>query len=129
MKLLKKENWWVWLLLLIFGGGTSNILLGALLDVYNKDSWYANWKNWLLGIICFIIPFFIMIIIFYIQISCLTCAKLNVTGKEIYLSPYIWLLFLIVPIIGWGIFLFMTIYILIWPTVMIYQGEGEKHNY
>ncbi len=127
MKILKKENWWIWLLLLLFGSGTSNLLLGALLDVYDKESWYAKWQNWLMGFACFFFPFFIMMIIFYLQISCLTCAKLEVPGKEIYLSPYIWLLLVIVPVIGWIFLIIMMIYVLIWPTVMIYRGEGEKY--
>ena len=127
MKILKKENWWVWLLLLIFGNGTSNILLGALLDVYDKDAWYAKWQNWLLGFVCFFFPFFIMLFVFIIQITCQVAAKLNVPGKEIYLSPYIWILMIIIPIIGW-IFLIITgIYVTIWPVVMLYRGEGEQY--
>ena len=43
MKILKKENWWVWLLLFLFSEGTSNLVLGALLDVYDKKAWYTKW--------------------------------------------------------------------------------------
>jgi len=39
MNILKKENWWIWLLLLLFSNGTSPLVLGALLNVYNKDAW------------------------------------------------------------------------------------------
>ncbi len=127
MKLLKRENWWVWLLLFIFGSGASNIFLGALLDVYDKDAWYAKWQNWLLGFACFFFPFFIMIAIFTIQITCQVAGKLNVPGKEIYLSPYIWLLMIIVPVIGWILFTIMIIYTSIWPLVMLYRGEGEQY--
>ena len=42
MKILKRENWWIWLLLMLFSSGSSNIVLGALLDVYDKNAWYAN---------------------------------------------------------------------------------------
>ncbi len=127
MKLLKRENWWIWLLLLISGNGTSNIVLGALLDAYDKDAWYAKWQNWVLGLVCFIFPFFIMLSIFIIQITCLSAAKLDVPGKEIYLSPYIWLILLIVPVIGWILFVTLLIYVTIWPLVMLYRGEGEKY--
>ena len=80
MKIIKKENWWVWLLLLLFSYGTSNIVLGALLDVYDKNAWYAKPKNWLLGLLCFIFPFFIMIIVFQIEIMCKVNAFLENNG-------------------------------------------------
>ncbi|MDD2181577.1 MAG: hypothetical protein PHW32_04325 [Bacilli bacterium] len=127
MKILKKENWWIWLLLLLFGNGASNILLGALLDVYDKDAWYAKWQNWLLGFVCFFFPFFIMILVFVIQITCQVAAKLNVPGKEVYLSPYIWMLMIIVPVIGWIFFIITSIYVTIWPVIMLYRGEGEQY--
>lgn len=38
MQILKKENWWIWLLLLLFSSGSSPLVLGALLNVYNKNS-------------------------------------------------------------------------------------------
>lgn len=127
MKILKQENWWIWVLLFLFSGGCSNIVMGALLDVYSKDAWYAKSKNWLLGLICLIFPFFIMIGIFHIQILCMTNAKLETPGKEIYLSPYIWLVLLIIPIFGWILFALMVIYLEIWPIVMIYRGNGDKY--
>ena len=43
MKILKKENWWIWLLLLLFSQGSSTFVLGALLDVYDKKEWYTKW--------------------------------------------------------------------------------------
>lgn len=127
MKILKKENWWIWLLLFFFSGGCSNTVLGALLDVFKNDAWYAKPRNWLLGLICFIFPLFIMIGIFIIQIMCMTNAKLSTPGKELYLSPYIWLACLIVPVIGWILFMVMFIYLSIWPMVMIHRGNAEKY--
>ena len=127
MKILKQENWWVWLLLFLFSGGSSNLVLGALLDVFNKNAWYAKPKNWLLGLICFVFPFFIMIGIFQIQILCMTNAKLETPGKELYLSPYIWLVLLIIPVIGWILLTLMIIYLEIWPIVMLYRASGEKY--
>lgn len=65
MKILKKENWWIWFLLFLFSSGTSNLVLGALLDVYREEAWYAKWikkiPKWLLVslpflyFLCFII--------------------------------------------------------------------------
>ncbi|MEG2028771.1 MAG: hypothetical protein RR050_02700 [Bacilli bacterium] len=127
MKLLKNENWWIWLLLMMFSNGTSNISLGALLDVFDKKAWYAKKRNWIIGAICFLFPIFIMAIIFITQITCLTAAKLNVKGSEYYLSPYVWLLLMIIPIIGWALLTVMTIYLEIWIIVALYKGEGNKY--
>ena len=68
MKILKRENSWVWLLLFLFSSGSSTLVLGALLDVYNRDAWYAKWQYWVMGLLFFIFPFFIMFVIFNIQI-------------------------------------------------------------
>jgi len=65
--------------------------------------------------------------VFYLQILTLSAAKLNVKGKEIYLSPYIWILALIVPILGWIYIGIMTIYLNIAVIVKLKQGNGEKY--
>jgi hypothetical protein len=127
MKILKKENWWIWLLLMIFSSSSSMIVLGALLDVYEKDAWYTKWYYWIFGLVCFGFPAAIMASVFSLTITCKTAAKLEVPGSEIYLSPYIWILCLIVPIIGWIMFIVMALYISIWPLVMLYNGKGEKY--
>ena len=126
MKILKKENWWIWLLLFLFSEGTSTIVLGALLDVFNKKAWYANWKYWLIGLI-FIIPFMFMISVFSIEILCKTAAKLDVKGKDYYLSPYIWLILLIIPFIGWIMFAFLILYLNISILVNLHKGNAEKY--
>ena len=127
MELLKRENWWVWLLLTLFSSGTSYICLGALLGVYDKNAWYANPKNWLIGILCLFAPFAIMSIVFVVQITCQAAAKLNVKGSEYYLSPYVWLLLMIVPIIGWIILVIMSLYLIFWILLALKQGNGEKY--
>ena len=128
MKILKQENWWVWLLLLIFSSGASTLVLGALLDVFDKNAWYTKWYYWVIALICFIFPAFIMLYIFLIQILCLTACKLKVPGKEIYLTPYTWILCLIIPIIGWILLLVMLLYLQIWTIVMLYRGAGEDFD-
>lgn len=127
MELLKKENWWIWFLLALFSGGSSTIVLGALLDCFNKKAWYANYKNWLIGFICLFFPFAIMVAVFNIQFLCLVAAKLEVPGKEVYLSPYIWILCIIIPIIGWIAFMVMILYLEIWILVSLYRGNGEVY--
>lgn len=127
MKILKQENWWIWLLLFFFSGGTSTIVLGALLDVYDKNAWYAKWYYWVLGFVCFIFPFYIMMTVFMITITTKVSAKLDVPGSELYLSPYVWILCLIIPFIGWTLLFIMYLYITIWNIVMLYRGSGEKY--
>lgn len=127
MKILKRENWWIWLLFLVFGNGASNLFLGALLDVYDKEAWYAKWQIWLLGFVCFVFPLTIMAVIFVIQITSQVAAKAGVPGKEIYLSSYIWLLLIIIPVLGWILFIVLLLYITIWPLIMIYRGNLEKY--
>ena len=127
MKLLKRENWWIWLLLTLFTGSTNIIALGALLDCFDKNAWYANYKNWLIGFLCCFIPGIIMIYVFFIQILAQTAAKLEVPGKELYLSPYVWIICIIVPIIGWIMFAVMLLYIEIWTLVSLYRGNAEKY--
>lgn len=127
MNILKKENWWIWLLLTLFSSGSSNIVLGALLDVYDKDAWYANKWNWIIALVCFLFPFFIMIGVFTLQITCQSAAKLGVKGSEYYLSPYVWLLLVIVPVIGWTLLLVLVLYLEIWTLVALHDGAGNKY--
>ena len=127
MKILKRENWWVWLLLTLFSGGSSTIVLGALLDVYDKNAWYAKWYYWVIGLVLFIVPFSVMLIVFNIQILCKTCAKLNVPGKELYLSPYLWLIAVIIPVIGWFVMIAAILYLEIATLISLYQGNGEQY--
>ena len=74
-----------------------------------------------------LMPTMIMYIILDIQVMSQVAAKLNVPGKELYLSSYIWLICLIIPIIGWIMLIVMLIYLEVWPLVMLYRGEGEKY--
>ena len=130
MKLLKRKNWFIWLLLTLISGGSGTIALAVLLDCVNEDAWYMNWKNWLIGILLFLFPASIMASVFTIQMTSLVAAKLDVPGKELYLSPYIWILCIIIPVIGWIMLIVMLLYIVIWTIVSLYRGNGEKYiNY
>ncbi len=68
-----------------------------------------------------------MLSIFTIQILCQTAAKLDVQGKEIYLSPYLWLLACIIPFIGWACIAIGLIYLEIAILIALYQGKAEKY--
>ena len=167
MNLLKKENWWIWLMLAFMSGGSSTLVLGALLDVYDKDAWYFRWtkkfpkpvivtifvlvaltliattfslamfpdltmdmENGVLGAIMLILSLAysiiaFMIAIFQVQILAQVNAKLKTPGSEIYLSPYIWILCLIIPVLGWIMLIVMYLYLEFWYLVMLYRGTGE----
>ena len=127
MKILKRENWWIWLLLTLFSQGASTLVLGALLDVYKKEAWYANWRYWLFGLLCLFFPFMIMVAVFTIQILCETAAKLDIPGHEIYLSHYLWVLAAIIPIIGWACIGVGLIYLEVFSIVNLYYGKAEKY--
>lgn len=127
MDVLKREKWWVWLLLTLITQTVSTCILGALLDVFDKNAWYAKPKNWLLGILLCFIPFVIMIYIFVMEITCSTAKKLEVAGDEFYNSPYIWIILLIIPIFGWILFLVLYIYLQIMIIVNLKRGTGEKY--
>lgn len=127
MSILDKKNWWIWLILSILTFNISTLVVAALLDLYDKDAWYSNKRNWILGFLCFVFPGLIMLVVLVIQMLCQVSAKLNVPGKELYLSPYVWIIFLIVPIIGWVFFMVMILYLTIWYIVMIKKGEVEKY--
>ena len=126
MNLLKKDNWWIWLILLIFSEMTSTLVLGALLNVYKKDAWYTKWYIWVIGLIL-IIPIIVMYYVFNIEITSKTAAKLGVKGHEYYLSPYIWLILVIIPFIGWILFVILYLYLNISILVNLCKGKGEKY--
>lgn len=127
MNLLKKENWLVCLILTIISEGFFAFALAHLLKLYNKDAWYTKWQYWFFGGLCLVFPIFIMLIVFLVQMICSVAEALNVPGSELYNSPYTWIICIIVPVIGWILLLVMLIYIVVWPIVMIYRGEGEKY--
>ncbi len=126
MKVLKHENWWIWLLLMLFSGGSSTLVLGALLDVYNSKAWYTKWYIWVIGLIL-LFPFYIMVYVLNIDVTSKTAYKLGVKGKDYYLSPYIWIILIIIPIIGWIFFAVLLIYLNIAILVKLKNGEGEKY--
>jgi len=126
MSLLKRENWWIWLLLFIFSGGTSEILLGALLDVFDKDAWYTKWYIWVIGLVL-ILPFAVMVFAFYIDILTKSAARLEIDESDYYLSPYVWVILIIIPIVGWIMFVVLYIYLNIKILIELNKGKGEKY--
>lgn len=126
MNLLKRENWWIWLLLFL-SGGSQNLILSSMLDLYDKNEWYAKAGNWILASVCFVFPFFIMFTVFTLESTCMVAAKLNVPGKEIYNTPYTWILCIIVPIFGWILGIVMALYLNIDILIQLAHGEAEQY--
>lgn len=126
MSLLKRENWFVYCIVTFFTSGLYTFALAYDLGLYEKGAWYTKWYNWVLGVILFIYPAILMFLILQIKLQIEVCKKLNVKGSCVYGLPYTWILCLIVPILGWSIFLVMLLHITYYPAVMIHKGEGEK---
>lgn len=127
MELLNRKYWWAWLLFFLLGSSVTIFILGAFLKVYNPNAWYTKREYWLLGLLCFIFPFFIMLSIFILQITVNVADNLNVAGRHIYTSPFVWLLFIIVPVFGWLMLGFLTVYLNIAILIALAHGEGEKY--
>lgn len=126
MSLLRKENWFVYLFVTFISQGIFTFVLAHDLGLYEKDAWYHKWYYWVLGTVLFLYPALIMLIVFQISMQIKICKALKVKGEKYYAYPYLWILSLIVPILGWSLFLVMLLHIYYYPAVMIYQGEGEK---
>lgn len=62
-----------------------------------------------------------------IEMACKCASKLGVAGSEIYLSPVIWLLLLCIPVLGWLAFMFMVLYVMIFPLIELRNGKAEKY--
>ena len=65
-------------------------------------------------------------IVFTIDMTIQVAAKLELPGKEIYLSPFIWLLCLIIPFLGWIALVVLGFYLEIGILVMIAHGKAEQ---
>lgn len=127
MSLLKRDNWFICLLLTIVSEGFFYLAIASLMKLYDKDAWYANYRYWLFGFLCLLFPGFIMLIVFTIQMTCKVAQSLKVPGSEIYNTPYTWILCMIIPVVGWSMLIVMFIYIELWSIIMLYRGNGEQY--
>ena len=127
MTLLKRNYWWFWLLLNIVTGSISNLFLGKLLNVYEKDAWYTKWYYWVLGIIFGFLPALIMLLVLIIEVTIKICVKLEVPGSDLYTLPYPWIICFIIPIVGWALFVILLVYTNLWYAIKLFKGKGEKY--
>lgn len=127
MDLLKKDYWWVWLILMFITQGLAIFALAASLHAYDKNAWYANWIYWVIGIICCLFPAMVLLTVLMFQLTVVIADRLEVPGREIYTSPYTWILCLVVPILGWTLLIVMELYLAIEILVQLYRGKGEQY--
>jgi uncharacterized membrane protein YhaH (DUF805 family) len=126
MSLLKRENWFLYVFLTFITCGAFSFVIASDLKLYEKDAWYSKWYYWVLGTVLFVYPALVMLIVFNVQMQIKICRALEVPGDRYYKYPYLWILSLIVPILGWSTFLVMLLHVYYYPAVMIYKGNGEK---
>lgn len=126
MDFLKRENWWLCLLLNLLTGGIFYLVLAKLMDLYDKDAWYHNKWYWIFGTLCLVFPAFIMLMVFMIQMNSKVAANLELSGSSIYNTPYTWILFIIIPVLGWTLLIVMYTYIFFMPHYSLLKGKGEK---
>ena len=123
MGLLKKENWVIDLLLMIFSFGAYILMPSYQLDLFEQDKWYSNSKYWLAGILLFCFPAIIMLVILVVQMTVKIAKKMNIGGKSIYDNVYIWIALLITPVIGWSLLIVMYLYLHIFIILNIKSGN------
>ncbi len=122
MDFFKKENWWLCLFLNLITGGIFYLFLAKYLNLYDKDAWYMNKWYWILAFVCLVFPIFIMFTIFVIEMNCKVASTLKVSGDNIYNISYTWIIMIIIPFIGWALFIVMYLYVFIMPIIKIKQG-------
>ncbi len=110
MKVLKKELFIYWILNIITLG-LFTFYIAYKLNLYEKDVWYCRWYYWVLGFVLGIFPGIVMLLVFSVKIGCLVSGKMNVPGKEIYMLPYPWIICLVVPVLGWTLFILLYLYV------------------
>ena len=107
--------------------GLAIFALAAALHAYDKEAWYTNWTYWVIGVICCFFPALIMLTVLIFQLIVAIADRLEVPGREVYTSPYTWILCLVVPILGWTLFIAMELYLAIEILVQLYRGKGEQY--
>ena len=126
--MLTKKNVFLWLVLSLFTCNISVLFLGRKLKIYNDDAWYNNWYYWVLGLIFGIMPALIMLFILVIEVNVQICKKLGVPGMEIYAYPYVWIGSIIVPFVGWTLFVILLLYIYVMHFIYLFKGSKIYSN-
>lgn len=125
MGLLKKENWLLNLIMMLSTFGGYIVIPAYLLKLFEKDKWYSNYKYWLFGTLLLLLPAIIMLVILIIQMTVKVANHLKIDGSYIYNNVYIWIGLLIVPLVGWCLFIVMYIYLHFSIIASIKKGTLE----
>ena len=67
------------------------------------------------------------IVVFMMQLTTSIANELDVSGSDIYTSPYTWLICMIVPFVGWSLLIVMYLYLVIQIITKIHNGKLEKY--
>ena len=126
MGLLKKENWIINLIMSIFTLGGYIVIPAYLLKLYKKDKWYSNPKYWLCGAIMLFFPIMVMLIVLTIQMTVKVALYSKIEGENIYGNVYVWIVLLIIPVVGWILFIVMYFYLQFFIILKIKEGALEK---
>ena len=105
-----KEHFIIYLILNILTLGLFTFYIAYKLNLYEKGAWYTRWYYCALGFILGIMPGLVMFFVFSIKIGCLVSSKLDLPGSEVYTLPYPWIVCLVVPILGWTLFIILYVY-------------------
>ncbi|MBR1718269.1 MAG: hypothetical protein IJ715_03255 [Bacilli bacterium] len=90
-------------------------------NIFKEDAWYCKWQYWTIATLCFVFPVFIMAFVFLIQTLCGLANHYKVSGSTIYNMPYSWILSLIIPFVGWALFIVMLLYINIFSIIKAFK--------
>jgi hypothetical protein len=68
-----------------------------------------------------------MFIVFNIQITIKVAKKLKVPNEGLYANPATWIFGFLIPIIGWLGIGILSVYIIVYILINLYNGNGEKY--
>ncbi len=124
---MKRKEAIIYTILNVVTFGLFNLILASIFDLYDENAWYNKWQYWFFGTLCVIFPVFVMFVVFLIQMITQVAKKLDVTGYDLYGTPYTWILCIIIPIVGWICLLVMLIYLLVFIDInLIKNSEIEN---
>ncbi|MBR2833955.1 MAG: hypothetical protein IKE75_06025 [Bacilli bacterium] len=121
---MKIKHPFLWTISSVLTFNISILFLGGKLGLYKDDGWYKKWYYWVLGALFGVLPALIMLFIFIVQTNVKVCDFFDVGGSEIYTLPYVWIGLLLIPFIGWTLFIVLLLYIYVMYIINLYCYKG-----
>ena len=112
-----KKNIIISLLMMIFIPIIPVIAISSEMNLLDKDAWYYKWQYWFFATVCFLLPVIVLVIIFLIEQLVKIASKLKIAGSDLYITPYFWILCVVIPVIGWILLLVTYIYLILNVTI------------